>query len=250
MGGLAREFDAAPPSRAWSGVARRRGRLGHAHSTRASGTRRRRVQLPGLHGGEGGAAEQGAEAADGCLRALREGLICFRRKLDHLRGARRGGARGRAGRGALPRSTSASHAIVEAFGADLDDRPRRAGGGRDAGEVQCSRVTGEERVPFPTLRFDGRRGALELRVRLTAGASATRRGRWARSPPPASGRTRAAALRRFGRMAAAEVAAVCDLPAPARGARAVAGLVAEGQSRALPVLAGRLYEAERVVGGL
>lgn len=42
-------------------------------------------------------------------------------------------------------------------------------------------------------------------------------------------------------LAAPEVAAVCDLP----GARAdleLAGLVAEGRARTVPVLAGRLYE--------
>ena len=78
------------------------------------------LDLSGVHGGEGG-GRTGAEAEARYLRALREGLMCFRRKLDTPRRSWRRRARAGLDVAALPRSTSGSHAIVEAFGADLEE---------------------------------------------------------------------------------------------------------------------------------
>src|ERR687895_302555 len=65
------------------------------------------------------AAEQGPEAAGRYLRALREGLMCLRRRLDAkealVEEARRAGLDV-----ARFRNDVDSHAIVEAFGADLE----------------------------------------------------------------------------------------------------------------------------------
>jgi hypothetical protein len=51
----------------------------------------------------------------------------------------------------------------------------------------------------------------------------------------------AAALRRFGRMATAELEAVCDLPGPRAGAE-VWRLASEWRVRRLPVLNSELWE--------
>ena len=50
-----------------------------------------------------------------------------------------------------------------------------------------------------------------------------------------------AALRRFGRMATAELEAVCDLPGPRAGAE-VWRLASEWRVKRVPVLAGELWE--------
>src|SRR5918997_1389809 len=66
------------------------------------------------------ATEQGTAAAGAYLRSVREGLFCFRRKLDTTEAlveeARRAGLDVE-----RFRSDLASHATVEAFGADLDE---------------------------------------------------------------------------------------------------------------------------------
>src|SRR4051794_327514 len=90
------------------------------------------------------AREQGIDAQIRYLRVLREGLLSFRRKLDALEPfveeARRAGLDVE-----RFRVDAASHAMVEAFGADLElardvpDRSPRA-----------------DRVPFPTLRIGER----------------------------------------------------------------------------------------------
>jgi putative protein-disulfide isomerase len=141
------------------------------------------------------------------LRRLREGLMCRRRKLDStdalLEEAR-----------AVPgidvdalRHAFGSHAIVEAFGADLDR----------AGAVPAEHhAPGTGRVKLPSVEFvDSSEGEVHgvygysdyaslAAAAIAAGASP------AGGAPPALEE----ALRRFGSMAAAEVAAVCDLPGP------------------------------------
>jgi putative protein-disulfide isomerase len=67
------------------------------------------------------AAEQGAEAGGRYLRALREGLMCFRRKLD-AKEALVEEARGAGLEVERFRIDLESHAILEAFGADLEAR--------------------------------------------------------------------------------------------------------------------------------
>lgn len=108
-----------------------------------------------------------------------------------------------------------SNAIVEAFGADLD--VARAG---DAPRVE---VEG-------TAAADPRQAVLE------AGAQP--------SAPPAV----EAALRRFGTLAAAEVAAVCDLPGP-RAPAELWRLALEFRARPDDVLSPKLWSAAWPVAG-
>ena len=189
------------------------------------------------------AAEQAADGGYSYLRALREGIFCHGRKLDttealveEARGAGAGGGPvpGRPGlprhRRVLRRATSRSPARCH---------PEA----RDAGKVRCSPAVGRERVPLPTLRFEGeeRRGAMAVRLRLAAGlprGGAGRRGA-SRSGEPRPGVLEA--LGRLGRMAAPELAVVCDLPLP-RVELELAQLALEWRVRPLPVLAGRLWE--------
>jgi predicted DsbA family dithiol-disulfide isomerase len=147
------------------------------------------------------AADQGLDGA--YLRALREGLMVDRRKLDTF-DALVDAARPVAGldveRFAIDLR---SHASLEALGADLE----RA---RDAARE------GEARVPLPTFAVHAGAGsngggvrwvydgdAAELRAAVLA-AGAT--------PQPLPGVEEA--VRRFGRISTAEIAAVCDRPVP------------------------------------
>jgi putative protein-disulfide isomerase len=167
------------------------------------------------------AAEQGAERAERYLRALREGILCFRRKLDTteplVEEARRAGLDADRFRIDL-----GSHAIVEAFGADLElarSVPRDPG--RPALQVGDEHwVVGP--APYPEWRA----------AALAAGAAPTNE-----SPPGVE-----AAVARFGSMAAAEVAAVCDLPGPKAEAE-LWRLAAEWRLRPERVATGTLWRA-------
>jgi predicted DsbA family dithiol-disulfide isomerase len=148
------------------------------------------------------AAEQGLDGA--YLRRAREGLAYERRTLDAPE-ALVDLARGVAGLDVERfRRDLASSAIVEAFGADLE-RARSA-----APELRGDRP----RVAFPSARFAGPAGeawaydawdpvAWHDAARAAGGTPSA-----AAPPGPAE------ALRRFGSMAATEVAAVCGLPGP------------------------------------
>jgi putative protein-disulfide isomerase len=150
------------------------------------------------------AAEQGDSAS--YLRRLREGLLCRRRKLDTtealVQEARAGSVRDLE----RFRIDLSSHAILEAFGSDLE---------RAASVAPEHRAPGSDRVKLPSLEFRGADGSVhgvygfagyeELRAAaLAAGAE----------PRGASIPSVEDALRRFGAMASAEVAAVCELPGP------------------------------------
>jgi predicted DsbA family dithiol-disulfide isomerase len=163
------------------------------------------------------AAEQGADTAGRYLRALREGLMCLRRKLDAkealVEEARRAGLD--VGRFRIDLD---SHAILEAFGADLE----------------ATRAHSRE-LPFLVVGDGGLvcGPADDLRaVVVQAGA------RPAGEPSPGV----LAALGRFGRMASAEVEAVCDLPGPRANAE-LWRLAAEWRVRPVRVLTGMLWEA-------
>ena len=142
------------------------------------------------------AEEQGAETAARYLRALREGVMCRRRKLDGaaalVNEARSAGVDAERFRIDLE-----SNAIVEGFGADLEDTRER---GIEA---------------LPVLLFSGADGA-EERCDAGDGYDAWRRAALACGAQPAEGPspTVEEALARFGSLAAVEVAAVCDLPGP------------------------------------
>jgi putative protein-disulfide isomerase len=177
------------------------------------------------------AAEQGSDAGYACLRSLREGLLCLRRRLDGsealVESAREAGLDG-----ARFRIDLGSHAIVEAFGADLEES-RALAAAAGAGD----------RLPLPSLVARGEDGE-ERRVIGPAPLDAWREAVEACGARPADGPRPAPAdlLRRFRRVAAPEVEAACDLPGP-RAAAELWRLVGDWRARPLPVLGGWLFEA-------
>lgn len=167
------------------------------------------------------ATEQGADAGARYLRALREGIMCRRRKLDRaeplVEEARAAGLDPERFRVDL-----GSHAIVEAFGADLEETRERSVGSLpallflgDGEELWCRASDGYERW---------------REAALAAGAVAVS------GPPPSV----IAALERYGSMAAAEVSAVCDLPGP-RAQAELWRLAAEWRLRPERFLTGELW---------
>jgi putative protein-disulfide isomerase len=168
------------------------------------------------------AAEQGADAATRYLRAVREGLMCFRRKLDGVEAlveeARRADLDVERFRVDL-----GSHAIVEAFGADLEET--RAGDEAAASPSIAFEDGAGGRVAVGSYE-DLRAAAVEAGAEPVAGAA----------PPSVLD-----ALRLFGRMATAEVAAVCALPGP-RAPAELWRLAAEWQVRPVRVVTGELWE--------
>ncbi len=185
------------------------------------------------------AAEQASDGGYRYLRALREGLFCFRRKLDNTEAlveeARRCGLDVERFRVDL-----GSHAIVEAFGADLERTRTLPPDARERGGAKLAQ--GGERVVFPTAVFTGDDGAghavygprpyEEYRdAALRAGAS------------PSGGAAPGVleAVGRFGRMAPREVELVCDLPGPLANAE-LWRLATEWKLRPVRVLTGWLWE--------
>lgn len=164
------------------------------------------------------AAEQGDPGP--YLRGLREGFAFRRRRLDHAE-AFEGVAR-ELGQLDLDRFRidMGSHAIMEAFGEDLE---------RGRG------------VELPTIEFHGEAGAVET----VTGAqpweayrdAALRAGAVASGAPPPSVEE---ALRRFGTMSTAEVAAVCELAGP-RAPAELWRLAGEWKARAEPTLGGEMW---------
>lgn len=185
------------------------------------------------------AADQAPDGGYAYLRALREGLLCFRRKLDTTEALVEEARRVRLDVERF-RIDLASNATVEAFGRDLDearDVPEEA---RAAGRVK--RVEGRERVSLPSIAFAGAGGERHWvlgprpyedyrAAALAAGAEP------AGGEPPDP----LAALRRFGRMATREVEEVCGLPGP-RAAAELWRLALEWRVRPLRVLTGELWE--------
>ena len=166
------------------------------------------------------------------LRVVREGLMVERRKLDTadalVDAARR-----------VPGMDVArfeidlrSHAIAELFAADLD-RTRAA-----APETHTGERLG---VPLPSFEFRGDDGRVHGAYGETAPdalvAAAEAAGARRRDGTP----TVEEALRRFGRMATAEVAAVCDLPGPTAAAE-LWRLATEWRVRPQRALTGELWE--------
>lgn len=165
------------------------------------------------------AAEQHLEGP--YLRVLREGFMLERAALDTADGLIAAARR-------VPGLDMArfeiglrSHAIAEAFGADLE----RAAGAPTPTFVVTGPHGGERR-----LEAEWQLAPLRDAV-LAAGARAGDRGGF---PRPED------ALRRFGRMTTAEVAAVCDLPGP-RAATELWRLAGEWRVRRDRVLAGDVW---------
>jgi hypothetical protein len=186
------------------------------------------------------AAEQGAEAAYRYLRALREGLFCFRRKLDSTEVLVEEARTARLDVERFRRDLS-SHAIVEAFGGHLEEARTVPDAARDAGEVRP--VAGSERVAFPSAVFvadDGTRHGVYGRSTYEAWREAALAAGAEASPGPAPAIPDA--LARFGRMASREVEVVCELPEP-RVAAELWRLACEWRVRPVRVLTGWLWEA-------
>lgn len=185
------------------------------------------------------AAQQASDGGGRYLRALREGLMCFRRKLDTTEAlveeARTAGLDVQRFRIDL-----ASHGTVEAFGADLDEVRAVPDEARARGSVKST--GGRERMPFPSMVLVGDDGARHgvygaaayERYREAAEAAGARRS-GVEPPAPLD------ALRRFGRMATRELEAVCDLPEP-RLAAELWRLAADWRVRRVRVLTGDLWE--------
>jgi putative protein-disulfide isomerase len=185
------------------------------------------------------ATEQAEDGGHAYLRALREGLFCFRRKLDttealveEARGVRLNVERFRIDLG--------SHAIVEAFGADLERTRTVTDDARERSGVHSG--NGPERLVLPTIVFSGEDAATHAvygfrpyeeyrEAALSAGASLTEG-----SPPGVLD-----AVKRFGRIAGAEVEAVCDLPTP-RAEAELWRLATDWKLRPVRVLTGYLWQ--------
>jgi predicted DsbA family dithiol-disulfide isomerase len=177
------------------------------------------------------AAEQGLDAP--YLRVVREGIMAGRRALDTpdalIDAARRVPGLD-VDRFAIDLR---SNAITEAFGADIE-RARTAAPETHTAEVR--------RVPFPSFEFRGADGIVHgvydsgevgaLRAAALAAGASTDGGLPEVEP----------ALRRFGRLATPEVAAVCDLPGP-RAAAELWRLASEWRVRPDRVLTGELWAA-------
>jgi putative protein-disulfide isomerase len=158
------------------------------------------------------ATEQGPAAAARYLRQVREGLMVKRRRLDHAE-ALVAVAEDAGLDASRFRIDLGSHAITEAFAADLDevrDPPPEA---REAGMVRVTE--GHDRVGFPAAVF--------------VGADAARHGVWGRQPyqayrdaARAAGASAAEerlaepleAIERFGRCATRELEELTGKPRP------------------------------------
>jgi hypothetical protein len=185
------------------------------------------------------ATEQASDGGYGYLRALREGLFCFRRKLDNTE-ALVEEARGAGLDVQRFRVDLGSHAIVEAFGADLEATREIPDGARERSGT--STVSGPERVTFPTMEFTGDDGVrhhvygfqpYEDYAEAARAAGATPIG----GDPPGV----AEAIKRFGRMATKEVEVVCELPTP-RAASELWQLALDWKVKPVKVLTGHLWE--------
>ena len=181
------------------------------------------------------AAEQAPDAGYAYLRALREGLLCFRRKLDTTEALVEEARRVKLDPARF-RIDLESHATVEAFGAHLDETRAVPEEAREAD--QTKRVEGKERVSFPTMRFGDSHWVLGPQpYGVYADAARAAGAEPVGGDPPGV----LEALERFGRMAPLEVESVCRLPGP-RAHGELWSLVADWKAKAVPVLGGWLFE--------
>jgi putative protein-disulfide isomerase len=166
------------------------------------------------------AAEQGLDGP--YLRVLREGLMVRGQAMDAAPALIEAARQVQGMNVERFEIDLRSHAIVEAFGADLE-------------RARAAAPEGRERVPFPSFEVEGGERLLgEHRPeRLRAAVAAA-----GAEPGPLPGVEEA--LARFGTMATPEVAAVCDLPGP-RAAAELWRLAADWRVRQERVLAGELW---------
>jgi putative protein-disulfide isomerase len=185
------------------------------------------------------AAEQGPEAAHRYLRRLREGLMTERKKLDHTEALV-----GEAGPAGLDverfRIDLGSHAITEAFAADLDEVRNPPDEARDAGKV--GETEGHDRVSFPSAVFRDGSGSetgvwgwqpyeAYRKAALAAGAELAT----SQLPDPV------AAIERFGRCASRELEELTGRPGPVLRAE-LWGMARDWKLRPVGVLGGTFWE--------
>jgi len=238
MGGLAREFAPGGLARNWMDAAAESGmptdpRVWEEGPMKSSYPACMAVKA---------AAEQAPDGGYGYLRALREGIFCFGAKLD-ISEALAGVARDSGLDVARFRLDLGSNATVESFGADLEEARDVPDMARRADQVSCSQPAGEERVTFPTLRFEAEDGAVSWLCGFRPVEAYRETALEAGARP--SGEARPGVLEavgRFRRIASPEVAAVCGI-APLKAEAELAALALEWRVRPVPVLAGRLWEA-------
>jgi predicted DsbA family dithiol-disulfide isomerase len=183
------------------------------------------------------AAEQGMDRALAYLRRLREGIMCERLKLDHaealVEAARQVGLDVERFRLGL-----SSHAITEAFGADLDATAALAAE-QGARPPQSSEGAGGAALPTVVFSGDGGREIVSGLQPVDA---------YRRAAEACGGRREDARLgvedvvRRFGRVTTAEVESLCDLPGP-RAHAELWRLAENWRLRPVRVLTGWLWEA-------
>jgi predicted DsbA family dithiol-disulfide isomerase len=189
------------------------------------------------------ATEQGPDAAYRYLRRLREGIMFERRKLDHADALIDAAGRARIDRQRFEVDLR-SHAITEAFGADLDEVRSPPQEARDAGAVYTS-PKGRERISFPSALFVGEDGSRhgvwgstsaepeKLRgAALAAGAKQINDG----------GLELLDVIRRFGRCATRELEVLSGKPLPELEAE-LWTLARDWKLKPVDALTGTLWEA-------
>lgn len=178
------------------------------------------------------AAEQASDGGYRYLRVVREGLMCFRRKLDAVEALVEEARRARLDVERF-RVDLASNAMVEAFGNDLEEvrhPPPEAEHVVRGGE--------HRRFSFPSVAFGGTSFVAltepyeQVREAAIAGGA---------SPLDEARPSIEEALRRFGAMATSEVAEVCGLPGP-RAPAELWRLASEWKVRPVDVVTGELWE--------
>jgi predicted DsbA family dithiol-disulfide isomerase len=182
------------------------------------------------------AAEQGTEPAFAYLRRLREGVMCERLKLDHaealVEAARQAGLDVERFRLGL-----SSHAITEAFGADLEATAALVA---EQGTRPPRSSEGAGGAALPTVVFAGEAGRetvaglqpLDAYRRAAEDCGARRHN----VRPDVE-----EVVRRFGRVTSAEVELLCDLPGP-RAHAELWRLAENWRVRPVRVLTGWLWE--------
>jgi predicted DsbA family dithiol-disulfide isomerase len=188
------------------------------------------------------ATEQGPDAAYRYLRTLREGIMFERRKLDHADALIDAAGRARIDRARFEIDLR-SHAITEAFGADLEEVRNPPQEARAADAIHRS-GKGRERISFPSALFVGEDGSRhgawandsvdvdKMRdTALAAGAKRVNEG----SLEPVD------AIQRFGRCATRELEVLAGRPRPVIEEELWA-LARDWKLRPVPALTGTLWE--------
>jgi predicted DsbA family dithiol-disulfide isomerase len=185
------------------------------------------------------AAEQGSEVGYRYLRRLREAWMTERKKLDHAEAL-------------IAEAASVgldldrfeidlrSHAIVEAFAADLDEVRAAPEEAREQGKVKVTE--GNERVSFPSAWFVGpdgiRHGVYGWQPYERYREAALAAGAEPRNPPRPEP---IAVIERFGPCATREIEEITGRPRPVVEAELWA-LAADWKLQATPVLTGVLWD--------